>query len=81
MMLAAREPTFKDYFANLQEGMVTAISLLGSAAGYLWLAANIWGAYLVRSSYDPSPSLTSWVGSGVLLISAILAFVDRKSVV
>jgi len=79
MILAAREPTFQDYFANLQEGMVTAISLLGSAAGYLWLAANIWGAYLARSSYDPSPSLTSWVGSGVLLISAILAFVWRGS--
>lgn len=76
-MTAATTMTSRDYFADLQEEMVSIVALTASILGYLWLGANIWAAYLAYGDPGRSPAVLSWVGAGVLLACAIGSYVWR----
>jgi hypothetical protein len=69
----------QDYFADLQEDMVSIIALTEAMLGYLWLATGIWVAYLAKGDANQVPGIAAWIGAGVLLGSAILSNVWRRS--
>ena len=79
MTAIADELAFRDYFADLQEEMVSLIALVAAGLGYLWLAADIWSAYLAKGEPGQTPSAAAWVGVGVLLCCSVLSYVWRRS--
>jgi signal transduction histidine kinase/CheY-like chemotaxis protein len=79
MAVGGNGTTSRDYFADLQEGMVGVIALAGAMLGYGWLAANIWGAYLAGGGYMLSPAAAAWLGSAVLLACATLSYLWRRT--
>jgi len=79
MAAGGNEATSRDYFADLQEGMVGVIALAGAVLGYGWLAANIWGAYLAGPNYLPAPGAWAWLGSAILLACATASYLWRRT--
>lgn len=71
--------TSRDYFADLQEEMVSIIALAGAIIGYGWLAVNIWSAYLAGPNYGEPPNPWSWLGGVVLLACATLSYQWRRT--
>jgi signal transduction histidine kinase/CheY-like chemotaxis protein len=67
---------FREELADLQRDAMKTIMFSIAPIGYIWLYVNIW--LLPRRGFSGHMLTSSWIGAGLLLLSATLGYVLRN---